>query len=104
MEPTPLRGPAAGFGGQRLSGEPFSRSSLFRPRQAAGLATRFVPGLRQPDALRTPADRLGPVLGRLGSLEVRLATTPREVRRAQRLRFQVFYGEMAAVATAASRL
>ena len=46
--------------------------------------------------LRSP-DGLDPLLGRLGSLEVRLATTGSEIRHAQRLRFQVFYGEMSAV-------
>lgn len=40
---------------------------------------------------------LGPVLRRLGSLEVRLATTAKEVRRVQRLRFKVFYKEMSAI-------
>ena len=40
---------------------------------------------------------LDPVLGRIGSLEVRLAATTREIRQAQRLRFKVFYEEMAAV-------
>ncbi|HEY8563920.1 MAG TPA: GNAT family N-acyltransferase [Beijerinckiaceae bacterium] len=40
---------------------------------------------------------LDPVLGRLGSLEVRLATTAKEIRRAQRLRFKVFYDEMSAL-------
>jgi putative hemolysin len=37
-------------------------------------------------------------LGRLGKLEVRLARSFDEVKRAQRLRYQVFYEEMAAVA------
>ena len=37
-------------------------------------------------------------LGRLGNLEVRLATTPFEVRRAQALRYRIFYEEMSAVA------
>ncbi len=40
---------------------------------------------------------LDPILGRLGSLEVRLATATREVRRAQRLRYSVFYEERTAV-------
>ena len=44
------------------------------------------------------------VLGRLGALEVRLARTARDVRRAQRLRYKVFYEEMAAVPDAATRL
>ncbi|GJD48150.1 hypothetical protein OPKNFCMD_0866 [Methylobacterium crusticola] len=49
-----------------------------------------------------PALGLGPVLGRIGSLEVRLATAPREVKRAQRLRYRVFYEEMAAVPSIAA--
>jgi putative hemolysin len=44
------------------------------------------------------------VLGRLGTLEVRLARTAADVRRAQRLRFDVFYKEMSAVPGAATRL
>jgi putative hemolysin len=47
---------------------------------------------------------LDPVLGRLGSLEVRLATTAKDIRRAQRLRFKVFYEEMAAVPNGGSLL
>ena len=36
--------------------------------------------------------------GRLGALEVRLARTSAEIRRAQKLRYEVFYKEMSAVA------
>ena len=39
---------------------------------------------------------LGPALGWCGTLEVRLATTAREIRKAQRLRYKVFYEEGAA--------
>ena len=39
-----------------------------------------------------------PSLGRLGDLEVRLAASASEVRRAQALRYRVFYEEMSAVA------
>ncbi|MET0528028.1 MAG: GNAT family N-acyltransferase [Microvirga sp.] len=42
---------------------------------------------------------LDPVLGRIGSLEVRLATTAKEIRKAQKLRYKVFYEEMSAVPT-----
>jgi putative hemolysin len=45
---------------------------------------------------------LDPVLGRIGSLEVRLATTAKEIRRAQRLRFKVFYDEMSAAPSGAA--
>jgi putative hemolysin len=42
-------------------------------------------------------------LGRIGDLEVRLATSAAEVRRAQALRYQVFYEEMSAVPNAAAQ-
>lgn len=44
------------------------------------------------------------VLGRYGSLEVRLARSRKEIKRAQRLRFKVFYKEMAAIPNPASYL
>jgi len=47
---------------------------------------------------------LDPSLGRIGSLEVRLATTTTEIRRAQKLRFKVFYEEMSAVPRGAAVL
>jgi putative hemolysin len=55
-------------------------------------------GLRLGQALVPPAfRRTGSLsLGRLGSLEVRLASTPAEVRAAQALRYRVFYEEMSA--------
>ncbi|OYX14455.1 MAG: hemolysin [Rhizobiales bacterium 32-66-8] len=44
------------------------------------------------------------VLGRIGPLEVRLARTARDVRRAQRLRYKVFYEEMSALPDGGTRL
>jgi L-ornithine Nalpha-acyltransferase len=44
------------------------------------------------------------VLGRLGPLEVRLATTRKEIRKAQKLRYKVFFQEMSAVAPAHLKL
>lgn len=44
------------------------------------------------------------VLGSIGSLEVRLATTAQDIHRAQRLRYQVFYEEMSAKAGFLHRL
>jgi putative hemolysin len=55
---------------------------------------RFLPRLNR---VVRQHGALDPVLGRIGSLEVRLATTTREIRQAQRLRYKVFYEEMAAV-------
>jgi putative hemolysin len=43
-------------------------------------------------------------LGRLGSLDIRLARRAREVKDVQRLRYRVFYGEMSAVPDARARL
>jgi L-ornithine Nalpha-acyltransferase len=74
----------------------------FRPGIALG-AAGFVPALRAYSGLRVPEARCeGPAqtLGRLGSLEVRLARTAADVRRAQKLRSRVFYQEMSAIADA----
>jgi putative hemolysin len=70
--------------------------------QMGGGVIRFIPGLKTRAALAEARCGLDPVLGRLGSLEVRLATTPKDIRRAQRLRFKVFYEEMSAVPNGAS--
>jgi L-ornithine Nalpha-acyltransferase len=45
-----------------------------------------------------PARRIGPAIGRLGALEVRLAEGEAELRLAQRLRFRVFYEDRGAAA------
>jgi len=50
--------------------------------------------------IRRASTSLQGCLGRLGTLEVRLAAKAAEIRRAQRLRYQVFYQEMSAVADA----
>ena len=53
-------------------------------------------------SFRLPHRRTGlqELLGRIGPLDVRLAQSPAEVRLAQRLRYHVFYEEMAAIAGA----
>lgn len=60
------------------------------------------------DAIRLPDPGgnglKGLSLGRIGNLEVRLATRRSEIRRAQRLRFKVFYEEMSAVPTGLAAL
>ncbi len=81
------------------------------PRRLLG---RFVPPRHLPAGrldvlpgigLPAPVGRLVGVpreasLGRIGSLEVRLARTVGEVKRAQELRYRVFYEEMSAIADA----
>ncbi|HEX4554820.1 MAG TPA: GNAT family N-acyltransferase [Xanthobacteraceae bacterium] len=67
----------------------------------------IVPALRAYGGLRVPDRgtlRTADTLGRLGSLEVRLARCAADVRRAQHLRFKVFYREMAAIPAAAALL
>ncbi|WP_188913286.1 GNAT family N-acetyltransferase [Salinarimonas ramus] len=72
----------------------------FRKKGSAAIAF-----LRGANMNRAPVRRpLDPVLGRIGALEVRLATTPREIRAAQRLRYKVFYEEGRALPHTASAL
>src|SRR5688572_7277836 len=68
-----------------------------------GSVIKYIAGSKKRAMLAARAG-LEPVLGRLGSLEVRLATTLTDVRRAQRLRFKVFYEEMSAIPNGASLL
>lgn len=64
--------------------------SFVRPFRKKGSAA--IAFLRGANMNRAPVTRpLDPVLGRIGSLEVRLATTPKQIRAAQRLRYKVFY-------------
>jgi len=82
------------------------RQGLFSPRK---LVRKFTPGMRpgMPFAplarpahpIQTPV-KTPATLGRIGSLEVRLAKNFKEVKKAQRLRYQVFYEEMSAIADA----
>ncbi|KQP10013.1 hemolysin [Methylobacterium sp. Leaf99] len=81
-----------------LSGLPgFNGRALIPP---GAVPIRFKPRLKKP----LPAPGLDPSLGRIGNLEVRLATSVSEIRRAQRLRYRVFFEEMQAVATGLSLL
>lgn len=84
------------------------------PLSPRGLLGKFVPQRRLPSGrvsvlpgFQVPMP-MGPLLGaqrdatlgRIGSLEVRLARTVGEVKRAQELRYRVFYEEMSAIADA----
>jgi putative hemolysin len=86
---------------------------LSSPASRLGAPLRFtgipgiVPVLKAYSGFRiarpAPPNALG-TLGRLGALEVRLARNAAEIRRAQKLRYRVFYREMSAVPDAASFL
>ena len=78
--------------------------NLFGRLRPAGGAANGVPGLITTfqaysglQAFAARAHRPAQSLGRLGSLEVRLAQTAAEVRQAQKLRYRVFYQEGTAV-------
>jgi putative hemolysin len=73
-------------------------TGMFRPHPPVNLG-RMPGGDVVRDTMGLPI-----VLGRLGSLELRLATTRKDIRRAQKLRFKVFYEEMGATPTAAQQL
>ena len=65
-----------------------------RHRQALAARNNFVvTGLRRIASLGPRAHRPTQTLGRIGSLEVRLAQTAAEVRQAQKIRYRVFYQE-----------
>ncbi|MBO6758049.1 MAG: GNAT family N-acetyltransferase [Roseibium sp.] len=55
-------------------------------------------GIARPSHAHTPFYAAHESLGRIGPLEVRLARNFAEVKKAQRLRYQVFYEEMSAIA------
>lgn len=60
--------------------------------------------IRRFGARANETDALSGTLGRSGALEVRLARGPREIWRAQRLRYRVFYQEMSARPDVVSRV
>ncbi|WP_417667899.1 GNAT family N-acetyltransferase [Roseibium sp.] len=70
------------------SGRPLPLSPLWMPKAVRGEAGPLA-------AVRAPQS-----LGRIGPLEVRLARSAKEIKKAQRLRYEVFYEEMSAIADA----
>lgn len=94
-----------------MAQSPFAQSPFARfvPRLVPVLPEPVV-GVARPLARLRPPPLLPPrrpepqSLGRLGSLEAILAATPDDVRRAQALRYQVFFEEMAATPSPLVRL
>jgi putative hemolysin len=81
-------------------------ASKFRPRALRGIPPLILPfrnkrGKRMPII---PIGRMAKVYGRIGNLEVRLARSRGDLRRAQKLRYEVFYEEMDAIPTAAAMI
>ncbi|GLK67110.1 GNAT family N-acetyltransferase [Hansschlegelia plantiphila] len=91
--------PGAGGGVTSLVGR-------IRSHRSVAGGAKWLAGFR-PDLGDTRVDaptRLPSPLGRIGSLEVRLAQAPKEVKRAQRLRYKVFFEEMSAIPDPLARL
>ncbi|SEG79397.1 GNAT family N-acetyltransferase [Bosea lathyri] len=93
--------------------DPVNRASEPARQFPAGnpLLSRFSPlmlitggAMRRFGNIPGEAAPLSGTLGRAGSLEVRLARGPREIWRAQRLRYRVFYQEMSAKPDVVSRM
>jgi putative hemolysin len=89
----------------RAKGPSWPASRLSAPLRLTGIPG-IVPVLKAYSGFRIAgaAPETPPTLGRLGALEVRLARNAKEIRRAQKLRYRVFYREMSAVPDAASFL
>lgn len=68
--------------------------------QAAAPLQRFA----RLDAVVRAPDGLPDTLGRIGDLEIRIARARRDIRRAQRLRFEVFHAERGARSSPRARL
>jgi putative hemolysin len=78
--------------------------SKFRPKALRGMSP-FTFSFRNKRGKRMPIIAIGrmqKIYGRIGNLEVRLARSRGDLRRAQKLRYEVFYEEMDAVPTAAA--
>ena len=79
---------------------PRSLFERFRPAQAGTGAPNLISTLQAYGGLQAwaaRAHRPSQSLGRIGTLEVRLAQTAAEVRQAQKLRYRVFYQEGSAI-------
>jgi putative hemolysin len=97
----PMSGPGALVGRFR-SHRPAKAAKT--PKWFAGFASPGATSKPSRERLSSSAAMLPRPLGRIGGLELRLAERPKEVKRAQRLRYHVFFEEMSAVADPIARL
>jgi L-ornithine Nalpha-acyltransferase len=99
MAPFSFRGATSGGLIERLTMEMLGGplASLADPvRRHGNAAMAFLRGERGAPESGAGCGGESPVLGRIGDLEVRLATSVEDVKQAQRLRYKVFYEEMSA--------
>src|SRR5262245_66292887 len=76
----------------------------FRPFAVIEPSAWLKPTWQVASSILLPQARSAPALGRIGSLEVRIAAARKEVKRAQKLRYKVFYRDGHAIADAATML
>jgi putative hemolysin len=75
-----------------------------RPFAVTQPSTWLKPTWQAASSILLPQARSEPPLGRIGALEVRLAATRKDIKRAQKLRYKVFYRDGHAIADAATML
>src|ERR1700738_2923751 len=105
-----MRSPRMSMHGDQLA-RSTQRLSQMRRRENVGTAAQTAMTWFKPQP--SPPSSMNPIqgfpnfpatLGRLGALEVRLAQQKRDVKRAQKLRYRVFYQDGTAIADAATLL
>lgn len=80
---------------------------MLRPETVGALASTAITWLKPPPSIRQPDRSIVPAplsLGRLGSLEAKLAGSKRDIKQAQKLRYKVFYQDGDAIADARTLL
>ena len=79
---------------------------MLRPENVGTAAQTAITWFKPPTSVRSSNDFpvSSTTLGRIGNLEVRLAQEKRDIKRAQRLRYRVFYKDGTAIADAATLL
>src|SRR5688500_1914552 len=83
---------------------PLGLMERFKPFAVKQPATWLKPTWQAASSILLREPRPASALGRMGALEVRLAGTRKEIRRAQKLRYNVFYRDGHAIADAATML
>ncbi len=83
---------------------PLGQNERFKPFAVTQPSTWLKPTLQAASSILLPQARIEPPLGRIGPLEVRLAATRKDIRRAQKLRYKVFYRDGHAIADAGTML
>ena len=86
------------------AGAPLRLMERLKPFAVTEPAAWLKPTWQAASSILLPQARPAPTLGRIGALEVRLAGTRKEIRRAQKLRYKVFYRDGTAIADAATML